>query len=51
MILFKILIKAACLVMFSLLSSCVLLLGKSRSGIKVYYVFTSIFLWGVILLI
>ena len=47
----KIVIKTVIFVLFCLISSYVMLFGKQGTGIKLYYVFTSIFLWGIIIVL
>lgn len=42
--------KAIAFVLFCMLSAFVILFGRNRTGIKVYYVFASIILWGGLLL-
>lgn len=42
-------IKIVTLWLFCFVSSYVFLFGKSRTGIKRYYVFFSLFCWGVLL--
>ena len=49
MILLAIIIKVVAFVIFCLVSSFVILFGKNNTGIKSYYAFTAVFLWGVML--
>lgn len=46
----RLIIKIVFFVLFCLLTGFVFVLGKSGTGIKLYYGFTSALLWGVILL-
>ena len=46
----KLLVKVICFIIFCLCSGFTLMLGKTDSNIKIYYVFTAICLAGVVLL-
>lgn len=49
LIFIKIFIDLLCFILFCLVSAFVLLFGKANTGIKLYYAFASVLLWGVIL--
>lgn len=46
-----ILIKALCFAIFCVISAFTLMFGKPNTGVKMHYVLTSIFLWGVIFIL
>lgn len=49
MILLTAFVKIICFMLFCIISAFSVCLGKGGTGMKTYYVFTAILLWGVML--